>query len=134
MKREDVIISLEELLSHIRELYGLEANELKPFDEHDGGRNLVLFTDTQPRRVVRISYLEDRRLTDYQAEVEYVRYLRAGGASVADVVESRSGNLVEEVRVGDAACFVSMFEYAHGDLLVDHHYRYRDGVPLEEYF
>lgn len=30
--------------------------------------------------------------------------------------------------------YVSMFEYARGDLLVDHHYQYRDGVPLEEYF
>lgn len=134
MKREEVIISLEELLSHIRELYGLETDELKPFDAHDGGRNLVLFTDTQPRRVVRISYLEDRKLQDYQAETEYVRCLRAGGVGVADVVESRRGNLVEEVRVGNAACYVSMFEYARGDLLVDHHYQYRDGAPLEEYF
>lgn len=134
MKREEIIISLDELLSHIRELYGLEADELKPFDAHDGGRNLVLFTDTQPQRVVRISYLEDRRLQDYQAEAEYVRYLREGGARVAGVVELRRGNLVEEVRVGNAACYVSMFEYARGDLLVDHHYQYRNGAPLEEYF
>ena len=134
MKREEAIISLEELLSHIRELYGLETGELKPFDFHEGGRNLVLFTDTQPRRIIRISYLDDRALQDYRAETEYMRYLRTGGAHVAGVLESRRGNLVEEVRAGSSTCYVSMFEYARGDLLVDHHYQYREGAPLEEYF
>lgn len=134
MNREDIFTSFDELLSHISELYGLDVDGLKLFDSHDGGRNLVLYTDAQPKRIVRISYLEDRRLQEYQAETEYVRYLRTAGAGVAGVIESARGNLVETVRIGGSNCFVSVFEYARGDLLAEHNYQYRPGVPLEEYF
>jgi len=134
LKREELFVSMEELLSQIYDLYGLCADELTPFGAHEGGRNLVLFTNGEERRVIRVSYLEDRQLTDYQAETEYVRHLHCGGASVANVIASKNGNDVEVIHVRGAHCYVSMFEYARGDLLADRRYRYREGAPLAEYF
>ena len=76
-----------------------------------------------------------------------MHYLAKNGASVADVIPSRSGKLVERMQVkpsviglseaadgaeGDAECFVSLFAYAKGILLSENGYHYRDGAPLSE--
>ena len=114
------------------DLYGLEGFELKPIAEHEGGRNsiFVCSKDGEKKYVLRVSELNDRTMNDYLAETEYIRYLKENGASVADVIPSLNGSLVE--KIGDA--YVSLFEYAKGMLMCDNGYRYREGVPLEEYF
>ena len=92
--------------------------------------------------MLRISATGDRTEKDYLAETEFVHYLAQNGAPVADAIPSVNGKLVELVEAaGDVACdggtspvFISLFEYAKGMLLCDNGYRYRDGVPLEEYF
>ena len=74
--------------------------------------------------VLRISALDDRTMEEYEAETEFVHYLAKNGASVADVIPSRSGKLVEFMQVkpsviglseaadgaeGDAECFAMVF-------------------------
>jgi len=76
----------------------------------------------------------DRTEEDYLAETAFVHFLAQNGASVADVIPSVNGKLVERVPVGDREAFVSCFEYAKGMLISDNDYRYREGHPLTEYF
>ena len=78
--------------------------------------------------------LDDRTENDYLAETEFVRYLSENGASVADVIPSENGNLVELINGRNGDAFASLFEYAPGMLISDNGYRYREGAPLSEYF
>lgn len=119
-------------IEQAKRLYGLEGSELKPIAEYEGGRNRVFVCskDGEKKYVLRISELNDRSMEDYLAEAEYIRFLAENGASVADVIPSPSGALVE--RIEDA--YVCLFEYAKGMLMFDNGYRYREGAPLEEYF
>ena len=116
----------------ILKLYGAEACTVSKVPEHEGGRNNILIIENAEgeKRILRISMLEDRTEEDYLAETEFVHYLADHGASVADVIPSVNGRLVE--RIG--GIFASLFEYAPGMLISDNGYRYRDGAPLEEYF
>ena len=121
-----------EIIEQVKKSYGLDGFELRQITEHKGGRNkiFVCSKDGEKKYVLRISELNDRTLNDYLAETEYIRFLKENGASVADVIPSLNGVFVE--RIGDAS--VSIFEYAKGMLMCDNGYRYREGVPLEEYF
>ena len=80
------------------------------------------------------STLGDRTEKDYLAETEFERYLAENGAPVANVIPSVQGRLVECVEADDKSVYVSLFAYAKGMLLADNGYRYREGVPLTEYF
>lgn len=133
---EVVHITKTHLLQPISELYALEGYDFRPVQGHDGGRNVV-FTcekDGAAPLILRISYLPDRSREDVLAEVEYVRYLAGNGGSVADVIPSRSGELVEEITHGSHTCLVCLFHRARGQSLAENRYRYREGVPLAEYF
>ena len=114
--------------------YELENFEFDQVGGHDGGRNLVYVCEQNGRKkyVLRISALGDRSEEEYLAETEFVHYLAENGASVADVIPSKNGKLVEFI--GGADCFVSLFAYARGMLLSDNGYRYREGAPLSELF
>ena len=120
----------------ISELYNLSEYELIQVESHEGGRNLVYVCryEGEPRYVVRISTIGDRREQDYQAEVEFVHYLAQGGASVADVIPSVNGKLVEKIPVEEKEGFVSCFAYAKGMLISGNGYQYREGVPISEYY
>lgn len=102
---------------------------------HEGGRNLVFVVEKgDDKYVLRLSSLEDRREEDFLAELEFIHYLAQHGAPVADVIPSMNGNLLETVKTPQKTVFVSLFEYAKGKLLWENQYRYREGVPIEEYF
>lgn len=62
------------------------------------------------------------------------RYLFEHGGSVSNVVSSQKGNLLEEITHKNHTFYICLFEKAKGKLLVENHYRYREGVPLSEYF
>ena len=119
-------------IEQAKRLYGLEGFELKPIAEHEGGRNSVFVCskNSEKKYVLRISDLDDRIMEDYLAETEYIRFLKENGASVADVIPSVNGALVEKIE----EAYVSLFEYAEGMLMFDNGYRYSEGAPLEEYF
>jgi len=122
------------LLPKIAELYGLKACGISQIGTHEGGRNLVYRASGKDEKIIRISFLPNRRAEDYCAETAYVRYLQEHGASVANVIASQKGNLVEVLEHDRHPFYVSLFELAKGDSLAEHQYRYREGAPLSEYF
>jgi Ser/Thr protein kinase RdoA (MazF antagonist) len=124
------------LLPIISELYELEGYEIKPVQAHDGGRNVVYTCEKEgaEAKILRISFLPDRSREDFLAEVEYIRYLFEHGGSVADVISSRKGNLLEEITHNNHTYFVCLYNKAKGKRLVENNYRYREGVPYTEYY
>lgn len=103
---------------------------------HEGGRSVVYNCEQEGKesRILRIIFLNDRTREDVLSEVEYVRYLFEHGGSVADVVSSRKGNLLEEITHLHHTFYVCLFEKAKGKKFVDNHYQYREGVSISEYY
>ncbi len=124
------------ILEQAKQLYALMGYEITQVAGHEGGRNLVYVCNQEGENkyVLRISTLGDRKETDYLAETEFVRYLAENGAPVADVIPSANGKLVEGTEAEGKMCFISLFAYVKGMLISENGYRYREGVPLEEYF
>jgi Ser/Thr protein kinase RdoA (MazF antagonist) len=124
------------LLPLVSELYGLEGYEIRPIKAHAGGRNVVYNCEKEGAgaKIIRIAFLTDRSREHFLAEVEYIRYLFEHGGSVSNVVSSRQGNLLEEITHNHHTFFVCLFEKARGKKLAANKYRYREGVPIAEYF
>ena len=125
------------MVSIIKKLFDLnDEYEITPIEEHEGGRNLVFTCKymNQPKYVIRVSSIGDRKEKEYWAEVEFVHFLAKGGASVADVIPSVNGKLVEKIVLENREIYISCFEYAKGVLISDNGYQYIDGRPLSEYF
>ena len=127
---------MNKILEQTKKLYSLKNCTFTPVSGHEGGRNQIVIAsrDGEKLYVLRISALGDRSENDYLAETEFVCYLAENGAPVADVIPSVQGRLVECVEADDKSVYVSLFAYAKGMLLADNGYRYREGVPLTEYF
>ena len=123
------------LVPILSELYALEGWRIGKIEPHIGGRNVAYTCEKVGKRgkIIRISYLGDRSRGDLLAEAEYVRYLFERGGSVSNVIDSRRGNLVEEIIYDGHTFYVCLFERAEGKLLVENNYRYREGAPLSEY-
>ncbi|MCR2805856.1 phosphotransferase [Paenibacillus sp. SCIV0701] len=85
-------------------------------------------------KILRIAFLNDRSREDYLGELEYVRYLFEHGGSVANVISSRNGNLIEEISYQSHNYFICLFTQAKGKGLAENHYQYREGAPLTEYY
>ncbi|TVQ28308.1 MAG: aminoglycoside phosphotransferase [Spirochaetaceae bacterium] len=114
----------------------MDGYELSLINPHDGGRNLVYACDRHgaDSKILRVSFLQDRRREDILGEVEYVRYLSEHGGSVANVVSSLQGNLVEEIVHHHHPIFLCLFERAAGVNLDDNDYVYRENAPLSEFY
>lgn len=134
--KETVTLGDAHLLPALSALYGLQGHAFRLIPAHEGGRNAVYRCEREgaATRMLRIAFLPDRSHADFLAETEYIRYLAAHGGGVADVLPSRSGSLVEAVTHGGHTFYACLFEAARGQALADNHYRYREGVPLDEYF
>ncbi|MCL6602992.1 MAG: phosphotransferase [Paenibacillus sp.] len=124
------------LLTVVSELFGLEGCVIRQIPPHEGGRNVVYTCEQEGAnaKILRIAFLPDRSRDDFLGEVEYIRYLFEHGGTVADVVSSKKGNLLEEITHNNHTFFVCLFEKAKGKMLVENHYRYRDGAPITEYY
>ena len=123
-------------LEYSKSLYGLTEYDIEQISEHEGGRNSVFVCSQsgEKKYILRISSLGDKEETDYLAETEFVHYLAQNGAPVADVLPSINGRYVESFACDGKKCFIVLFGYAKGMLISDNGYRYREGVPLSEYF
>ena len=124
------------ILTQARVLYLLDRYTVEEVAGHDGGRNKIFICtlDANNKYVLRISELEDRTEKDYLAETDFVHYLAANNAPVADVIASIHGRLVEMVEEDGKLYYISMFAYAKGKLLCENGYRYKVGAPIEELF
>ena len=124
------------MLEHIKHLFALEDCIFTPVSGHEGGRNRIFIVSRAGNKqyVLRSSDIEDRTENDYLAETEFIHFLAVNGAPVTDVVPSVNGKTVERMETDGKEIFVSLFAYAKGMLIADNGYRYREGVPLSEYF
>ena len=137
MIRKDALkITKENLIPVIKTKYCLDGYKINPIEAHEWGRNLVYTCEktANDSKILRITFLNDRNRELILAEVEYVRYLFDNGGSVANVISSRKGNLMEEIIYNNQSYFICLFEKAKGKMLVENGYRYREGVPLTEYY
>lgn len=137
MLYQDVIeLFKDNILPVVIEKYHLSGYTVEPINSHEGGRNVVYVCDKEGDEsyILRVSYQNDRSREDYLAELEYIRYLSEHGASVSNVIVSKDGNLLEEVRYGNQTLYLCLFEKAKGMQLAENNYRYREGAPLTEYF
>lgn len=114
----------------------MEGYEIRLVDAHAGGRNVVYNCEKEnaDAKILRIAFLKDRSREELLGEVEYIRYLFEHGGSVSDVVSSRKGNLLEEITHNNHTFFICLFEKARGKKFVENNYRYREGVPITEYY
>lgn len=114
----------------------MNGYEIIPVERNYVGHNEVYTCKKtgEDAKILRIAYRNDRSLDEMLAEAEYVKYLFDNGASVSNVLASRTGNLLERITVGDATFYANLFEKAKGKLMVENGYRYREGVPISEYF
>ena len=129
-------IAEKALLSKIVELYELDGYSITQISPHEGGRNLAFACEKggENAKIIRIAFLNDRKKEDFLSELEYVRYLSEHGGSVSNAVDSRKGNLMEEVIHNNHTFYICLFERARGKMLVENNYRYREGAPIAEYF
>lgn len=137
MNRNQVIKIVDtHVLPTLIELYGLDEYKISVVDAHEGGRNLVYLCKNEDtgNKIIRIAFLTDRNTEDFLSELEYVRYLYEHGGSVANVVVSGNGHLLEEINYQGHRLYVSVFEEAKGEQLANNGYQYREGAPLSEYF
>lgn len=116
-------------------LFGTSKAALGKFDDYEGCANLVYQyeRDGQPR-VLRISYRPDRPVEAIQAELHFVNYLAEGGVRVSRPVLSENGNLVEVIDAAGMPFIAVSFVKGRGMRVPDNDYRYREGVPMQEYF
>ena len=136
MQREDVAQLCEhEVLETAAHLFGTSKAALGKFDDYEGCANLVYHYECEGwPRVLRLSYRPDRPVEMIRAELHFVEYLAEGGVRVSRPVPSINGNLIEVIPVGEIPFIAVAFVKGKGMRVPDNRYRYREGVPIEEYF
>jgi len=136
MQRKEIIrICDHQVLDTASRLFDIRKDALKLVAGYEGCANLVYeyLRDGQPR-ILRISFRSDRTAEQIQAELHFVNYLAEHGVRVSRPVSSQSGKLLETVRVRRMPLHVVSFVKGKGMRVPDNGYRYREDVPIEEYF
>jgi len=125
----------QEVLGVASRLFGTSTERLHKFDDYEGCANLVYWYELAgEQRVLRISYRPDRSVERIQAELHFVNYLAEKGVRVSQPILSENGNLIEVVPAGNMPFITVSFRKGRGMRMPDNGYRYREGVPMEEYF
>lgn len=124
-----------EVLPKAARLYGTSVGLLSKFPDTEGCANLVYQYEREIQsRVLRISYNPERLADLIQAELHFILYLADGGVRVSTPVLSEHGYLLEVIPAGGIPFIAVSFVKGRGMRVPDNGYRYRAGVPIEEYF
>jgi Ser/Thr protein kinase RdoA (MazF antagonist) len=124
-----------EVLATACRLYGASPNNLYKFDDYEGCANLVYhYEHGGHTRVLRLSYRSDRTVEMIRAELHFISYLAENGVRVSSPLPSVDGNLLKVISAGGIPFIVVSFLKGRGMRVPDNGYRYRDGVPIQEYF
>ena len=136
MDREEITqLCEQEALEPAVRLFNTSKDRLGKFDDYEGCANLVYHYENEGQpRILRLSYRPDRTMELIQAEVHFVEYLAAGGVRVSRPVPSIHGNLLEVIPTAGMNFIAVSFVKGKGMRVPDNCYRYREGVPIEEYF
>jgi len=123
------------LIKRAVELFALNSREVKAFRSYEGCRNLVYSARKGDRHVIlRFSYHQDRTRNQIRAELDFINYLAENGVRVSIPLLSQNGKYMEEISIEGAPIYLVCFEKGRGMRVPDNGYRYREGVPLEEYY
>jgi Ser/Thr protein kinase RdoA (MazF antagonist) len=136
MDRDKIVdICERDVLNAAARLFGTSKVHLGKFADYEGCANLVYQyeRDGQPR-VLRISYRPDRPVETIQAELHFIDYLAEEGVRVSAPVPSENGNLLEVIPAAGIPFIAVSFVKGLGMRVPDNGYRYREGVPIQEYF
>ncbi len=136
MRREEITALCErEVLDTAARLFRISKAALSKFDDYEGCANLVYHYDCngQPR-ILRITCRPDRTVELIQAELHFVQYLAEGGVRVSQPIPSVNGNLLEVIPAAGMNFIAVSFVRGKGMRVPDNRYRYREGVPIAEYF
>ncbi len=116
-------------------LFGTRPDALGKFDDYEGAANLVYEYEQDGKPLIlRISFRTDRSANQIRAELDFINYLAANGVRVSRPIYSRFGNLVETIEAQGTAFHTVSFLKGKGMRVPDNGYRYRVGIPIEEYF
>ena len=134
-RKEIAAICERHVLDAAVRLFGTSQESLAKIADYEGCANLVYQyeRDGQPR-MLRISYRPDRPVECIQAELHFVNYLAEGGVRVSRPVLSEKGHLVEVIHAEGVPFIIASFVKGRGMRVPDNDYRYREGVPIQEYF
>lgn len=136
MDRNEISLICErDVLAIAAQLFGTHKDCLGKFADYEGCANLVYHYQRDGQdQVLRLSYNPDRTVEMVQAELHFVEYLAEGGVRVSRPVQSNKGNLIEVISTGETPFIAVSFVKGKGMRVPDNGYRYREGVPIEEYF
>jgi len=124
-----------DVLEKAARLFGTCKDRLGKFEDSEGCANLVYYFERDgQQRILRISFRPDRTVEHIQAELHFVSYLAEGGVRLSRPVCSENGNLTEVVRAAGIPFTIVSFVRGRGMRMPDNDYRYREGVPMQEYF
>lgn len=136
MNRNEIAAICErDALDTAARLFGTSKDDLGKFDDYEGCANLVYHYERDGRQqVLRISYRPDRPVELIQAELHFVNYLAERGVRLSKPVPSENGNLLEVIPAAGIPFIAVSFVKGRGMRVPDNDYRYREGVPIREYF
>jgi Ser/Thr protein kinase RdoA (MazF antagonist) len=124
-----------DVLETAARLFGTSKDRLGKFEDSEGCANLVYYFECDSQqRILRISFRPDRSLENIQAELHFVNYLAEGGVCLSVPVCSENGNLIEVIHAAGMPFIAASFVRGRGMRMPDNGYRYREGVPMQEYF
>ena len=125
----------QDVLETTARLFGTSREALGKFEDSEGCANLVYhYKHEGVPRILRISFRPDRTAAMIEAELHFVNYLAEGGVRLSKPVPSANGNLLEVIPAAGKSFIAVSFIRGRGDRLPDRGYRYREGVPMQEYF
>ena len=136
MNRNEITrICEQEVLETAARLFGTSKDRLGKFEDSEGCANLVYYFERDgQQRILRISFRTDRSLENIQAELHFVNYLAENGVRVSKPIPSEKGNLLEVIHAAGMPFIAVSFVRGRGMRMPDNDYRYREGVPVQEYF
>ena len=136
MTRDEIIQILDHgELATIAKLFGTKKEKLIIYPGYEGAANLVF--DYQMKNIpmiLRISFNQERTSEQIRAELHFINYLIEHGVRASAPVKSKAGNLVESITNHGIPLYAVSFIKGKGMRVPDNQYRYRENVPIEEYF
>jgi len=136
MNRKDIQRIVEDnILEKAAGLYGTNPDRLLIYPGYEGAANLVYnYQFDGVPMILRISFRSDRSRDQIAAELDFIEYLSRGGLKVSKPGTSRNGNLIETLETDGHFFHISSFFKGKGMRVPDNDYKYREDVPIEEYF
>jgi Ser/Thr protein kinase RdoA (MazF antagonist) len=136
MQRKEIVRFCDrQVLEPASRLFGVSKDAFTLVPGYEGCANLVYEyeRDGEPT-ILRISFRPDRTAEQIQAELHFVSYLAEHGVRVSRPVPSRNGRELETLQVEGMPLHIVSFVRGKGMRVPDNGYRYREGVPIDEYF